>query len=63
MRFVVKYKSPAAMARSRANRSQTKSTVMTMTEFDMEVVNINSRAELKSWEANDDVLFVEEGEW
>lgn len=57
-RYVVKFKSHAAMMRSQKKSSATP-VLMTFDKFDMEVVNIASDDELKEWEEDEDVVKIE----
>lgn len=58
--YVIKFRSKEAMVRSQAG-PRGKNVVMTMENFDMEVVNIETKNELKEWNADEDVLSIEKG--
>ncbi len=62
-RFIVKYKSHEAMSQSKAKRSQNQNvpTLMSFDSFDMEVVKIKTRAQYEEFEADENVLYVEQG--
>lgn len=59
-RYMVQYVSPMAMARAQAKRNN-KPPVMAMKDFNMVVLNIDSKKELKDLKNDNDVLIIEPG--
>lgn len=57
-RFIVKYKSPEAMKRAKMKRNK-KPAIMTLKSVDVEVLHLQSDAELKELEEDDNVAYVE----